>query len=83
LRAYTIPAAPKMTAARTTPAPSGHGALSIAESSSAAQKWTMFGDPNAATPASPPALGIGDSAIRAITTNWSPVSAAPEEPMIT
>ena len=50
-----------------------HGALRTAETSSAAQKWTTFGVPNALTSWS--LLRRPASATMAITTNCSPVSA--------
>src|SRR5665213_1817033 len=82
LSTYSIPAAPNTSTTVATCAPLGQGALSMAERSSAAQKCTTIGDPNAAPPASPAVPESGDSAMSAITTNWSPVSAAPADPMI-
>jgi hypothetical protein len=58
-----------------------HGALKIAEMSSAAQKWMIVGVPKAAI--SSGRASVRDSAPSATTTKFNPVSAADEEPMMT
>jgi hypothetical protein len=57
------------------------GALRIAEMSSAAQKWMMVGVANALRSAG--RADVLDSAPRATTTKFNPVSAAADDPMIT
>ena len=59
----------------------GEGALRIAEIRSAAQKCTIVGVPNASNVAV--LRRLRSSVVSAITTNCSPVSAAPDEPTIT
>src|SRR5688572_31953108 len=77
---YTTPTKPQ------TPRPSAglhsacHGALTIAETSRAPQKWTIVGVPNARVVET---LNAFTSEPRTITTNCRPVSAAAEEPTMT
>jgi hypothetical protein len=59
-----------------------HGVLRIAETSSAPQKWTTFGQANAESVAAVPRI-MPASEISVRTTNWRPVSAPAEEPTMT
>ena len=59
-----------------------HGALKMADTSSAAQKWTTFGVPNADRVSPVPRI-MPPSVISVSTTNCSPVSAPAEEPTMT
>ena len=59
----------------------GHGALIAAEITSATQKWTIVGVPNAENVGR--VLRISSSAISVTTTNIRPVSAPADDPTIT
>src|SRR5436190_6312240 len=82
ITAYASPAAPQEPTAMPTFASLCHGALSAADTISAAQKWTILGVPNAASVR----LDLGaltvSSAISATTTNIRPASAAADEPTL-
>ena len=78
---YAIPTTPKTPSARAALASECQGALSVAATSRAAQKCTIVGVPKAASSVDP--VRMLESATSAMTTNWRPVSAAPDEPTMT
>ena len=79
--AYASPKSPQAASAAPAFETAVHGALTIADTSSTAQKCTMVGVPKARIVAGP--VGLLPSDMRVITTNCRPVSAAAEEPTIT
>ena len=81
MSAYPIPAAPQVPMASAALETTCHGMLKRAEINRAAQKWTTVGVPKAPTVSARRPAAV--SAPSAITTNCRPVSAAPEEPMMT
>jgi len=74
-------AAPQVPAVRLTCQIAGHGAVTIAEMSSATAKWTTVGELNAEIVCS--LAGCRVSFTSAITTNCKPVRAAAAEPTMT
>src|SRR5688572_30304191 len=80
---YRSPASPAIRSVHAAPEREVQGALKTAAISRAAQKWTTVGVANAPIDRGPVGILCAASAIMVITTNWSPVSTAADEPTMT